>query len=217
CSPAPLMFLLAMVNSGKFELAINMAVTLGMVALLAMVAVAVGFFIRTNQYQAEVALIENYRFELAYGVHGVVTDKQRSFQEVYNKRLAVGIALFICSVIPLLVVAVLSGSPDTVLLMLVVLFILIAVGLALIVPASARFEAHKLLLCEGDRDADKSEHTKNAERLAPFYWPLVIAIYLGWSLWTMDWGVTWIVFPVAAVAFAAMAGLMGLLKKEETR
>jgi hypothetical protein len=31
----------------------------------------------------------------------------------------------------------------------------------------------------------------------------------------MDWGVTWIVWPVGAVLFAALVGLMEMLEKEE--
>ncbi|MCL1049828.1 hypothetical protein L2755_09365 [Shewanella abyssi] len=43
------------------------------------------------------------------------------------------------------------------------------------------------------------------------------AIYLGWSLWTMNWGVTWIVWPVGAVLFAALVGLMELTTKDTTQ
>lgn len=46
------------------------------------------------------------------------------------------------------------------------------------------------------------------EEIAVIYWPLVTAIYIGWSLWTMQWGITWIVWPVAAIAFAAVVGLL---------
>jgi hypothetical protein len=31
----------------------------------------------------------------------------------------------------------------------------------------------------------------------------------------MDWGVTWIVWPVGAVLFAALVGLMELMDKKE--
>ncbi|MGS0691479.1 hypothetical protein [Shewanella sp. 30m-9] len=53
------------------------------------------------------------------------------------------------------------------------------------------------------------------KKLAAFYWPLLITIYLGGSLWTMSWGVTWIVWPVGAVLFIALVGLMELLDKDE--
>ena len=65
------------------------------------------------------------------------------------------------------------------------------------------------------QQADKVRRVKRAEKLAAFYWPLLIAIFLGWRLWTMDWGVTWIIWPVGAVLFAALVGLMELLDKEE--
>ena len=213
-SPMPLMFLLALASSEQSYLSSDMAVTLGIAGLLVMVAVGASFFIRINRHQDEIAPIENERFELSYGVHDVFSQKLKDFQLTYNKRLSLGVALFITSAIPFLAVAILSGRQDLTLLMLGVMFLIIATGLSIVIPASAQFDAYKYLLSEGDRDAGKSENTKNAEKLGAFYWPFLVAIYLGWSFWTMNWGITWIVFPVGAVAFAALVGLMGLLKKE---
>ncbi|MDM3870139.1 helix-turn-helix transcriptional regulator [Porticoccus sp. W117] len=217
CSPTPLIFLFAMQAAGQFNLSSGMVAAFGIVALLIMVSIAISFFVRLNQHQVDIASIENNRFELSYGVHSVLTEKRQYFQPAYNRKLSFGIALFIGSIVPFMLVAILSGSPDKTLLMLVVMFLMITAGLFMVIPASAQLEAYDLLLSEGDRDAGKSEHTKNAEKLAAFYWPLLIAIYLGWSLWTMNWDITWIVFPVGAVTFAALVGLMGLLKKDDSR
>lgn len=217
CSPAPLFFLLALMQSGKFSLSPEMAALSGIVVLLIMVAYASSFFVRINQYQSDIASIENDKFELSYGVHGVINEKQQNFHSPYSKKISSGIALFIFSIIPFLTVAIASGRPDMTLLMLAIMFPIVAFGLSFILPASAELDAYKLLLNEGDLDKEKSAHQKNAENLGQFYWPMLVAIYLGWSLWTMDWGVTWIVFPVGAVAFAALTGLMELIKRGGAR
>ncbi|RGN82342.1 XRE family transcriptional regulator, partial [Blautia obeum] len=39
------------------------------------------------------------------------------------------------------------------------------------------------------------------------------AIYLAWSFWTMSWDITWIVWPVAGVLFAALLGVVKMVLK----
>lgn len=46
------------------------------------------------------------------------------------------------------------------------------------------------------------------DALSGAYWSLATAIYLGWSFWTMRWDITWILWPVAGVLFAAVSGIV---------
>ena len=179
-----------------------------------MIAIAVSFFIRTNHYQKYLALIENEKFELAYGVHSVFEEKLQQFRSAYNTRLSISVFLFIACFVPLMFVNVFSGGSDSVLMMLIVMLFMIAFGIYIILPASIKYEAFNNILKEESIYTHKSKRSRRAEKLAAFYWPLLTAIYLGWSLWTMDWGITWIVWPVGGVLFAALVGLMELLDKE---
>ena len=54
---------------------------------------------------------------------------------------------------------------------------------------------------------------KKTETFTGAYWCLVTAIYLGWSLWTKQWNITYIVWPVAAVLYAAMYGIVKVVMK----
>jgi hypothetical protein len=108
-----------------------------------------------------------------------------------------------------------SSGSDIILMMLIVLILMIAAGIYIVAPVSAKYEAYNNILKDSYLETVKSKRTKRIEKLAAFYWPLLTAIFLGWSLWTMDWGVTWIVWPVGAVLFAALVGLMEMLEKEE--
>jgi len=123
--------------------------------------------------------------------------------------------MFIISFVPLMVVSMFFSGSDITLMMLIVLFLIIAAGIYIVIPVSSRYDAYNNILKDSSLDTIKSKRTKRAEKLAAFYWPLLTAIFLGWSLWTMDWGVTWIVWPVGAVFFVALVGLMELLNKEE--
>ena len=63
------------------------------------------------------------------------------------------------------------------------------------------------LLEEGDYTREKKAVQKQDDPLAAFYWSLIVAIYLGLSFFTGDWGRTWIIWPVAAVLFAGVQAL----------
>jgi len=123
--------------------------------------------------------------------------------------------MFMFSFVPLLFSNILYSGSSIILLMIMVMMLIIATGVYLLIPVTTQFDAYNLILNEGVLHADKSERNKRAEKLAAFYWPLIIAIYLGWSLWTMNWGTTWIIWPVSGIFFAALVGLMELVRKEE--
>jgi transcriptional regulator with XRE-family HTH domain len=215
CSVVPLFFFLAMAETNRLNLTDDIAAAIGIVCILVMVSIGINFFLRTNQYESDIAVIDNEAFELAYGVHSVFNEKLKKFRATYNRRLSLGIFLFIISFAPLMFVSMLFSGPGITLMMLIVLMLIIAAGIYIVAPVSAKYEAYNNILKDVPLDKVKSRRTKRVEKLAAFYWPLLIAIFLGWSLWTMDWGVTWIVWPVGAVLFAALVGLMELMDKEE--
>ena len=217
CSVIPLFFFLAMAETSKLGLTDDIATAIGVVSILVMVSIAVSFFIKTNQYESDAEVIDNEEFELAYGVHSVFKEKLQKFKPSYNKRLSIGIFLFIVSFVPLMVVSMFSNGSDVVLMMLIVLILMIAAGIYIVAPISAQYDAYNSILKDTGVDTEKSKRTKRAEKLAAFYWPLLVAIFLGWSLWTMNWAVTWIIWPVGAVLFVALVGLMELLEKEQSR
>jgi len=215
CSVVPLFFLLAMAETNRLNLSGTLASVLGIISLLVMVSVAIYFFIKTNQFQAEISQFENELFELEYGVHSVINEKLRNFRATYNFSLSIGIFFFIVSFVPLMVVSIFWQGAELTLLMLIVLLFIIALGIYIVSPVVAQYEAYNTILNESCNHTAKGKRVKRAEKLAAFYWPLLIAVYLGWSLWNMEWGVTWIVWPVGAVLFAALVGLTELLNKDE--
>jgi transcriptional regulator with XRE-family HTH domain len=215
CSVIPLFFFWAMAKINRLDLTSDVVAAIGVVSILIIISIGISFFIRTNQYKNDIAQIENEAFELAYGVHSVFKEKLEKFRTTYNIRLSLGIFISIMSFVPLMFGSIFSGGAGIVLMMLIVLILMIATGIYIIATVSAKYNAYNSILKESCIETKKTRRTKRAEKLAAFYWPLLTAAYLGWSLWTMDWGVTWIVWPVGAVFFAALFGLMELLDKED--
>ncbi|WP_299079978.1 helix-turn-helix transcriptional regulator [uncultured Paraglaciecola sp.] len=217
CSVIPLFFLMMLNTANKLPISNHAAIAIGIVSIMVMIVFGISYFIKINQYDNELAPIDNQRFELAYGVHGVFTEKLQKFMSTYNQRLMISISLFIFCSVPLIVTSILTRSSELTLLMLIVLLFMIAIGIYILMPASTKHDAYHFLLKEGDLNAGKTRTTILAEKLAAVYWPLIIAIYLGWSLWTMQWGVTWIVWPVGAISFVALVGIVSFFDKENER
>lgn len=100
CSVVPLFFFMAMAEVNRLNMTDDLAAGFGVLGILIMVSVGVSFFIKTNQYEKETAVIDNEPFELAYGVHSVFQDKLQKFLPRYNLRLSIAIFFFIISVMP---------------------------------------------------------------------------------------------------------------------
>ena len=214
-SVIPLFALLALAENTTWNVTSDIAAAFGIVSILMMVSIGVSFFIRTNQYENDIALVEDEEFDLAYGVSSVFKEKLQQYRPSYNLKLSLAIAIFIFSFVPLMSVSMLNAGSELVYLMLAVMMLMIAIGVYLVVQITAKYDAYHSILNERGEDSENSRRAKRAEKLAQFYWPFLTAIYLGWSLWTMDWGVTWIVWPVGSILFAALVGLMELFNKDE--
>lgn len=215
CSVVPLFFFLAMAETNRLNLTGNIAAVMGVISILVMISFAVSFFIKINQYENDIAVIDNEAFELAYGVHSIFQEKLQKFRVTYNQRLSLGIFMFIISFVPLMLVSMFNNGSDIMLMMLIVLLVMIAAGINIVAPVSAKHDAFNNILKDSCLETANDKRTIRIKKLAAFYWPLLTAIFLGWSLWTMDWGVTWIMWPVGSVLFAALVGLTELLNKDE--
>ena len=61
------------------------------------------------------------------------------------------------------------------------------------------------LLQEEDEDDLSATSTSPAIRVvAAVYWPVAAAIYLAWSFLGGEWGISWVVWPIAGVLYAGL-------------
>lgn len=210
-SMIPLFLLLGLSGLEVGVMTSNVAVAIGLVLMLVMVALSVSIFIRSSQYEAEFEKFEDEEFELVYGVRSILKERLDQFKPTYQVKVSISVMMFITCVIPLIVAALLGGSKFWVLMMVIVLMLMLTLGIYIIMPVSTEYNAYNLLVGEGDYSPKKKHITKRTEKVASFYWPLLLAIYLAWSFWTMAWGTTWIIWPVGAVLFGAIIGLVGMV------
>lgn len=69
------------------------------------------------------------------------------------------------------------------------------------------------LLQEGDYTATNKKSENLVGKIGSIYWPIMIAIYLGYSFITMKWEISWVIWPVAGILFGAIAGICKIVKE----
>lgn len=125
-----------------------------------------------------------------------VREQQEDPQDISKKKLmmAISIALYICCVIPVLVL----GDVGNGVLGVCLMFVIIAAATVLMVLSSGSKEDPE----EKEEDEPKTELGKAVKSI----WGIAtLGIYLVISFWSAAWFITWLIFPI-------MGAVQGLVK-----
>jgi transcriptional regulator with XRE-family HTH domain/uncharacterized membrane protein len=211
-SVIPLLFVNALNKGDVIQFSDALTMSIGLVSMFILVVLGIVTIISLNQRYKISEVIESIHFELEYGAESILKEKLDVYSTSYLRNTAIGMTLLMVSPLPLILSSINHLSTMIILFTLILLLLLVSLGFYLMIPSSAVNEAYKKLLHEGQYALSRVDENKRILGLGTFYWPLVVAVYLGWSLWTMAWGITWIVWPVASLLFVALIGLMNFIK-----
>ena len=197
----------------QFQLSEALAALIGLASLFLLAAIAVVIFMRCGFHSAPYRFIELGEFRAENDVNDMVRARKMQFRSAYLRGNLIGVCLCILSPLALFS-GILSESDFTQVLLLCVTLLLAGIGVVSFILVGVRWASMERLLQEGDfAPRTKSGSFKRAckirvesldEQLNSAYWLLTTTIYLAWSLFTHDWGKTWIVWPVAGVLFCAI-------------
>ncbi|MBD5542219.1 MAG: helix-turn-helix transcriptional regulator [Lachnospiraceae bacterium] len=205
----------------------EMAGGLGLIILLLMVAIGVIIMKMTDMQLSKYEYLEKEKISLGFGVKEQVLKKKEEFEKSYRIGVCAGIALIFAGIMPLMA-AVALDSEDMAVYCVPVILLAVAVSVYCFVRFGSIWESYEKLLQEGDYTKEKKE-LKSADSLfSTAYWCIVTAIYLGISFIGPDfgalgadgwmdveymkwkwgnWGITWVIWPVAAVLFAGLKAI----------
>ena len=215
-SPIALILLGGAQDLGLIPLTDVQAGGIGLVTLILMVGAAVALFVTSGLRTAPYEYLEKEPIDTLYGVDGMVRERRDRFQSTFNSQLTLGIVLCVVGVLPLFLAMIFCNEGSFALVASIgVMLALIAFGVMLIVRVSVIWGSYQMLLQEGDYSREAKEDLKRHGNLSGIYWGLVTAGYLGWSFITMRWDRTWIVWPIAAVAYAAIFSIVKALTKKD--
>ena len=209
-SPALLILLSGLSAEGILPISELLAGGIGTVVLLITVAAAVTLFIRYSMEAHGFEFIQDDRFELEGGVENAIREKKMLVLGECTKKITSGVVICILASVPLLAAAF---TEKILLLIFSLVFLLCAVaaGVNLLVRAGIVWDSYSKLLRDGDYS--RRLHGSLTDKIGSFYWPLVTAVYLLWSFISGKWELTWIVWPAAALIFAAIAAICRLQRR----
>ena len=208
-SPIPLLLLAAASEVPSFGMSDNLAAGVGVITLLLMVALAVVSFVQCGFRNSPYEFLEKEAFETEYGVVGMVKEAQQTYRPTYAKYNTIATFICVLSPVPLLIGAFTENGLLTV-IMLCFTILLVGVAVMLFITAGVRWASIQKLLKEGDYSEDGKKRSKRNEVVSSVYWLSATAVYLGWSLLTNDWHMTWLVWPIAGVLFAGVMAICNL-------
>jgi len=195
----------------------KVALAIGLTILFVFVAIAVALFIISGLQYEKYNYIKKDKFELDYLATNYVKELKESEATAFAIKITLGVILCIISVIPIVITGTLLDDLSDVVASVCVglLLIIISVAVYLFITAGMKRDSYMQLLQEEEyatkgRYSD-SENDDLAGKVAAIYWPLVTAGYLGWSFITMDWGRSWIVWPIAGVLFGGIAATCNII------
>lgn len=214
-SPIPLLALSGMAEAKLYGISENLAAGIGLITLLLIVAVAVGMFLFCGSKENQFEFLEKVAIETEYGVNGMVKEKKKEFEVTKTTFTIIGVVLCIVSAIPLLAVSLSEGSDLVVIYMVCVLLVVVCVAVNMFVRIGRISGSYEKLLQENEYTLEKKNANKIVGKLSGAYWSVIVAIYLGWSFYTNRWEMTWLVWPVAAMLFAAIRMVVNVILKVE--
>ncbi len=206
-SPILMLVLLAFPKAGSGAIPTKVAVGIGLTVLMIMVAMAVYIFVMVGIRRSKYEFLEKEGFETAYGVTGKVKEMKKDYEGRYTYGMAIGVILCILSAIPVILSSLLDDAQNMVLISVAILLTFAAAGAYLIVNVSDIQSGYNILLQEGEYNILRKKRAKFFEKIAGVYWSSCCAIYLAYSFITMDWGRSWIIWPVAGVLYGVVGSL----------
>ena len=209
CILAPVLLIVAggLAEAELISVSETAATAAGTAILLVIIALAVALFVREGMRGKRYEYLDNTAIDTEYGVSGMARSRRDSYAEKHSRLLIMGIMMCILGAVPMLLLEITRYSNNTDLLPILGvagMLIIIAAGVKLIVLTCIRQGGYDRLREEGDY----TRLNKKAGKYDGIYWAIALVIYLGWSFVTMRWEMTWVVWPIAGVLFAAYREIM---------
>ncbi|MFR6449039.1 MAG: helix-turn-helix domain-containing protein [Peptoniphilus grossensis] len=200
-SPILLVILSQAYESLLLPVSENVVVGLSLTVLFLFIIAAVGIFVREGMTLKKYEFIESEAIDTDYGVDGMAKDRMEKFHDSFVKNNIIGILLIVASVLPLFIGMIFSAEDMVMAISTAILLAVVALGVNFLLRANIPMGALKALLEEEDFTRKNKELKKKADPFISAYWILMVAIYLGYSFATNNWGRSWIIWPVAGVSY----------------
>ncbi len=187
---------------------------IGLVMLLAAVACAVGLFVRDNLAQEPFKDYETHALDTEYDVAGFARERREKYRKTHDAMIVAGVVLCVACAMPLIFSSLQEdGALKTDGLHVAILLVMAAIGVLCLAKSSIIWDGYHILLEEGNYSRSTKLENQRNSLLASVYWGAATAVYLIWSFVTFRWESTWIIWPIAGVAYGLLAAVLRIVRK----
>lgn len=212
-SPCALIYIGTLQDYSKNGISDGMIVLFGLIPLLLLVAIAVVMFCWNGMKMEKYEYMKKENFQMDAAFKEVLKQRQEQEKPKATLKLIIGILLCIFSVMPLLVVGAMFDDDLYAVYALIFLLVMVSVSIWFFIAGGSTVNSLKILLQEEEFSKEGKKSQKLMDVIGGIYWPIATVIYLGWSFWTMDWGFTWIVWPIAGILYGVIASICNIVQK----
>ena len=212
-SPCALIYIGTLQDYSKNGISDGMIVLFGLIPLLLLVAIAVVMFCWNGMKMEKYEYMKKENFQMDAAFKEVLKQRQEQEKPKATLKLIIGILLCIFSVMPLLVVGAMFDDDLYAVYALIFLLVMVSVSIWFFIAGGSTVNSLKILLQEEEFSKEGKKSQKLMDVIGGIYWPVATVIYLGWSFWTMDWGFTWIVWPIAGILYGVIASICNIVQK----
>lgn len=214
-SAIPLIVLGGMAEYGKTAMTEDMAGGLGTAILLILVAVGVVMIVSCGMKLSRYEYLEVERISLQYGVRESVQTRKEQYEPKHQRCIVAGVAGCILGAVPLLLAAAMDAGDIIYVYCTAFVLFVISCCVWLFVKSGMIYDCYNKLLQEDDYTSLKKELKRKNSFFSGAYWCLIVAVYLGISLYSAAWERTWIIWPVAGVLYAAVINIINAVLTKE--
>lgn len=205
---APLLVLLSLTYLDLLPFSLEMSAALGVIILLILIAIGVGFFIAADRQTKIYENLEYENCELSQQQSFMLQKEKENFSKSNMKMNIAATTACITSAIPLLSGAFFSDllvgrKYDHLLTGLVAgTLTLVAVGVFFFVKSNIIMDSYNILLQVGNYTLKRKNGRRIMNKYAAPYWLIIVLLYLGYSFLTNNWKSSWIIWPLAGILYS---------------
>ncbi len=206
-SPVVLITLAALSEKPQYGVSEELAAAGGVTILLAIVALGVAKVVNIGIKLKRFDYLKSENIAISASMTLKVSENKKAYEESYCQGTVYGIVLCIISALPLLISSGFNNGTLSA-ICVSILLIIVSFGVRMLIKVSVINDSYKILLQEDNFSLQAKHYEKQTAVFAPIYWCSITAIFLGISFYFDNWQRSWIIWPVAGVAFAAIRGIM---------
>ncbi|MBE6137848.1 MAG: helix-turn-helix transcriptional regulator [Erysipelotrichaceae bacterium] len=214
-SPIGLILLACIAEEPNVGLSDELAACFGLLLLFSCIISAVALFIFSGMSLSKYAYIDKEPILLANDAKKYVAESKESYSKSYITYITIGVVMCIFSVIPLIVVSCLELHDMVIISCVCLMLAIIGVATLLFVKNGNYYEAHTKLLRDNKEHFEKKQKDSGLQVFSSVFWLLTTALYLGISFLTNRWDISWLVWPIAGLIYAAIYVILESIYKSK--